>query len=193
MRRELRILTEALREGKKVTERKKAVDEITRWFSSTSNVKKVGSNNDEWVEIFDALAIGAKDEHDLAARKTSKATDGKLEGISAAFRTVVEASVPYLNNASLEYLIPRLVAILKFSGALDGATGSNYARALLSITSHPPHVRSLSDKFWYYIARSSWAILLGDKMSGRLGWEEEDPKLQPRPSKPNSSGAGMCN
>lgn len=191
MKRELRILIEALKEGKKVNEKKKAVEDITRWFSSSSNVKKVGRDNDEWTEIFSALCLAVKDEHDLAAKKTSKATDGKLEGVSGAMRVVVEASIPYLNNSSLEYLVPRLVAILKFNGALDGATGSNYARAILSITSHPPHLRSLSDKYWFYIARTSWAILLGDKMTSKLNWEEEDPKLQPKPGKPESDGEGM--
>lgn len=192
MRRDLRQLTELLREGK-VTERKKATDELSRWFRVPKNVAKIGNNNEEWVEIFDALAMSAKTEHDATAKKSSSAStmQTKLENISAAFRVTVESSIPYLNNASLEYLVPRIVAIVKFDNALVETTGANYARTLLSVVSHPPHVRSFTDKTWHSVSRLAWAVLLNDRLSDKNSWSEDDPKLQARQTGSNSDIQGI--
>jgi hypothetical protein len=192
MRRELRLLTDSLRDGK-VTERKKAVEELSTWFRIPKNVAKIGSNNVEWMEIFEALASSAKAEHDATGKKgTSAATmQTKLENISAAFRVAVESSIPYLNNASLEYLVPRLALIMKFNNALVDATGSNYARTLLSVVSHPPHVRSLNDKIWHSVSRLAWAVLLNDRLSDKNSWVEDDPKLNVRSTASASPIKGM--
>ncbi|KIM33547.1 hypothetical protein M408DRAFT_14239 [Serendipita vermifera MAFF 305830] len=181
MRRDLRQLTEALREGK-VTERKKATDELSRWFRVPQNVAKIGNNNNDWLEIFEALAVGAKAEHDATGKKASSAStlQTKLENISAAFRVTVESSIPYLNNASIEFLIPRIVAIMRSENALVDATGSNYARTLLSVVSYPPHVRSFTDKTWQMVCRLAWAVLLNDRVSDKHSWAEDDPKQNPR-------------
>lgn len=192
MRRELRLLTESLRDGK-VTERKKAVEELSAWFRIPKNVAKIGNNNVEWIEIFEALASTAKAEHDATGKKgTSAATmQTKLENISAVFRVAVESSIPHLNNASLEYLVPRLALIMKFNNALVDATGSNYARALLSVVAHSPHVRSFNDKIWHSVSRLAWAVLLNDRLSDKNSWVEDDPKLNARPTASASPTKGM--
>jgi hypothetical protein len=192
MRRELRLLTESLRDGK-VTERKKAVEELSAWFRIPKNVAKIGNNHVEWIEIFEALASSAKAEHDATGKKGASAAtmQTKLENISAVFRVAVESSIPHLNNASLEYLVPRLAVIMKFNNALVDATGSNYARTLLSIVAHPPHLRSLNDKIWHSVSRLAWAVLLNDRLSDKGSWTEDDPKLNVRPTASASPTKGM--
>ena len=192
MRRDLRVLTESLSDGK-ASERKKAVEELSRWFRVPQNVAKIGGNNVEWMEIFEALTSTAKAEHEAVRKRgvSAATTQTKLENISSVFRVIVESSIPFLNNASLEYLVPRLAAIMKFPNALVDATGSNYARALLSIVAHPPHVRSFSDKIWHSSSRLAWAVLLDDHLSDKGTWEEDDPKLEPRQVAPTPPAQGM--
>ena len=191
MRRDLRQTIQSLREGK-VSERKKAIEELSRWFQVPQNPAKIGANNDDWIEIFEALAISANTEHEGTGKKASSATAiwTRIENISAVFRAIVEYSIPYLNNASVEFLVPRLIIIMKMESATVDTTGSNYAKALLSVVSHPPHVRSFTDKMWHMVSRLSWAVLLNDSLSSKNNWPEVDPKQEARPtdSKPTSTG-----
>ncbi|KAG8758789.1 Serine/threonine-protein kinase tel1 [Serendipita sp. 396] len=185
MRRELRQAVEFLREGK-VTERKRAIDDITQWFTSSNSIAKIGGNCDEWVEIFDAFGVAAKHEHEAVKKKVrAKGTESnlsKLEKLSAAFRIVVESSIPHLNNTALETLVPALVYVMKLPHGLEEGIGPNYARALLGITSYPPHVRSFTDKIWLSVSRLAWAVLFEDKATGPASWIEDDPKIKGTPT-----------
>jgi ataxia telangiectasia mutated family protein len=174
MLRELRQTLQQLSKNK-LTERKNAFDEIGRWMSI--NAAKV-DNNEDWAEVFDALKVGVTQEHNNYAKKgASNANQGRLESISGSFRKVIESSVPHLNNITIDALVKNTVKIMRFEGALIEATGCNYAKALLSIISHPAHLRALDDTSWLAMSIFSWAHLLNEKIPDKQAWAEEDPKL----------------
>ncbi|PVG01028.1 hypothetical protein CPB86DRAFT_728198 [Serendipita vermifera] len=69
-----------------------------------------------------------------------------------------------------------IIRVMRYEGALDGATGCNYAKALLSILSCPPHLRALNDDSWLIISRFSWAHLINESIPDKQSWAEDDPK-----------------
>lgn len=188
MKRELRTILQALQEGK-TTERKQAVEDITRYFQNPLKAANLGTiTQEDWKDVFGALSSAARQEHD-GLRGASKGLDAKkrkIEDISVAVRIVVATSIPHLNNVAIEVLVPLLLDLLSQPGALANTTGQNYGRALQSIVAHGPHVRSFKVKTWKRLSRLAWAVLLNDSPSDVHTWTEEDPKVTGRASTPSA-------
>lgn len=192
MRKELRNLLKSIQDST-TTERKDAIERLGRWFSEPNNVAKVDEKRDnrEWEDIFESLFAAIHLDRELYMKKAkSSTTEVRLEKTSATFRVVVESGIKYLNYKSLKLLIDHIRMVIHSGGALVTPIAANYARVLFSITSYQPHLQSLKRDHWQYIARLTWAILLGDDLSRDYSWHEEDPKKNRRSFAKDDIGTG---
>lgn len=192
MRRDLKDLLRSI-QGSLATERKDAIERLGQWFSDPDNVAKIDvkGDNREWEEIFESIFSALNSERDIYMKKAkSPAAETRLEKTSAAFRIVLESGIKYLNYKSLKLIIDHIRKVIHFGGALVAPIASNYARALLAITSYQPHLESLKPDDWRYIARLAWAVILGDELSGNYSWYENDPKQSREPFRNDDVGMG---
>ena len=85
---------------------------------------------------------------------------------------MAEKSVHLIGRKPLQALVTHMTTLLVYSSAIFTPAALDYAKALRSLLSYPPHLENLDSHTWRILTGVCWSAVLGDEISSDNGWDE---------------------
>jgi len=77
-----------------------------------------------------------------------------------------------IGRKPLQALVTHMTTLLVYSSSIFPPAALDYAKALRSLLSYPPHLENLDQNSWRILTGVCWAAILGDGVLVEDGWEE---------------------
>lgn len=88
-------------------------------------------------------------------------------------RWMAEKSVHMISRKPLQALVTHMTCLLVFAGKIFPPAALDYAKALRSLLSYPPHLENLDRQAWKVLLGVCWAALLGEEVTMEDEWDDE--------------------
>ena len=88
-------------------------------------------------------------------------------------RWMAERSVHLLSRKPFIALVTHMSHLVVYSSAIFPPAALDYAKALRTLLSYPPHLDNLDQTSWKVLMGICWSAILGDPVAIEGGWEDE--------------------
>lgn len=103
----------------------------------------------------------------------STLAERRLAEAISLVRWMVERSVHLIGRKPFLALTTHMTHLLVYAHRIFPPAALDYAKALRSLLSYPPHLENLDQQSWKALMGICWAAVLGDSISIDNGWEDE--------------------
>lgn len=78
-----------------------------------------------------------------------------------------------ISRKPLQALVTHMTSLLVFAGRIFPPASLDYAKALRTLLSYPPHLENLDLEAWKVLTGVCWSAILGEEVSIEDGWDDE--------------------
>ena len=116
--------------------------------------------------------------------KPLTAAERRLADAISLVRFMAERSVHLISRKALSALVAHMSSLLVYSSAIFPPAALDYAKALRTLLSYPPHLEHLETRAWRVLIGICWSAILGDEVTIEDGFEEEadEDMVDPSPT-----------
>ncbi|ORY28799.1 hypothetical protein BCR39DRAFT_533939 [Naematelia encephala] len=167
----------------KVKERAQGHDAIRGIFSSRENLSNfqetaAKQGGEGWIAFFQCLFQVVVTEKKAALKKgASTQADRRLAEAISLVRWMAERSVHLLSRKPFLSIFTHMSHLLVYGSNLFPPATLDYAKAMRTLLSYPPHLANLDQTSWRLLMGICWSAVLGDEVSIEREWQDEENEV----------------
>ncbi|WVW79405.1 hypothetical protein I302_101374 [Kwoniella bestiolae CBS 10118] len=162
----------------KLKDRTQGIELVREIFSNRENLNAFGETARKeggaaWIAFYQCLFQTVVMEKKLVVKPGAASTaDKRLADAISLIRWMVERTVHMISKKPFSLLFNHMTRLLVFSNQIFPPAALDYAKALRTLLSYPPHLESLDQTSWKILMNICWSAVLGDEVVIDDAWED---------------------